>query len=73
MTPYESVVDVAKTFMGPAAESFMARQCQVGLGKSPAEITKAHFKDLAKWTETAACRFIDQPKAVDMAKRIASL
>jgi hypothetical protein len=73
MTAYESAVAVAKTYMGPAAESLMARQCQVGLGISPADITKAHLKDLAGWVEIAACRFIEHGKAVDMAKRIAAL
>jgi hypothetical protein len=68
MTPYESVLAVAKTYMGPAAESFLARQCQVGLQIDATTITKAHFK-----VEVAACRFIERSKAEDMAKRIAAL
>jgi hypothetical protein len=73
MTPYESVLAIAKTYMGPAAESFLARQCQVGLQIDATTITKAHFKDLAHKVEVAACRFIERNKAEDMAKRIAAL
>jgi hypothetical protein len=73
MTPYDSVLDIAKTYLGPAAEFFLARQCQVGLKMEAAKITKAHFKDLASTVEVAACRFIDRSKAEDMAKRIAAL
>jgi hypothetical protein len=73
MTPYDSVLEIAKTYLGPAADSFLARQCKVALGMEPAQVTKAHFKDLASSAEVAACRFIDRAKAEDMAKRIAKL
>ncbi|HEY1755119.1 MAG TPA: hypothetical protein VGG72_06955 [Bryobacteraceae bacterium] len=73
MTPYDSVLAITKTYLGPAAESFLSRQCQVGLRIEASNITKAHFKDLAHTVEVAACRFIDRPKAEDMAKRIAAL
>jgi len=73
MTPYDSVLAIAKTYLGPAAESFLSRQCQVGLKTEAAKITKAQYKDLAHTVEVAACRFIDRAKAEDMAKRIAGL
>jgi acetyl-CoA carboxylase alpha subunit len=73
MSAYDSVLAVAKTYMGPAAESFLSRQCQVGLKTEAANLTKAQFKDLAAWVEVSACRFIDRPKAEEMSKRIAAL
>jgi hypothetical protein len=73
MTPYESVLVVAKNYLGPAAESFLSRQCKLSLRIEAAQITKAHFKEFASHVEVAACRFIDRSKAEDMAKRIAAL
>jgi hypothetical protein len=73
MKPYESVLAIAKTYLGPAAESFLKRQLQVGMQLEAAQLTKAHFKELAKWLEVAACRFIERAKAEEMAKRIAIL
>jgi hypothetical protein len=73
MTPYDSVLAITKAYLGPAAESFLSRQCQIGLKVEAAQITKAHLKALAHTVEVGACRFIDRPKAEDMAKRIAAL
>jgi hypothetical protein len=73
MTPYDSVLTIAKRYMGPAAESFLAKQCQVGLQVEASKITNDHLKNLAATVEVAACRFIDRAKAEDMAKRIAAL
>lgn len=73
MTPYDSVLAIAKVFLGPAAESFLSKQCQVALKTEPAKITKAHIQDLAMSVEIAACRFIDRAKAESMAKQILAL
>jgi hypothetical protein len=73
MTPYDSVLAVTKMFLGPAAESFLLRQCQVALKTEPAMLTKAHLKELAMSSEIAACRFIDRAKAESMAKKILAL
>jgi hypothetical protein len=73
MSAYTDVLAVTKVYMGPAAESFLSRQCQVGLKTDAANLVKTQFKDLAAWVEVSACRFIDQKKAEEMAKRIAAL
>ncbi len=73
MTHYDSVLAIAKVFLGPAAESFLLKQCQVALKTEPAKMTKAHIKDLAMSVEVAACRFIDRAKAESMAKKILAL
>ena len=57
MTAYDSVLIIAKNYLGPAAESFLARQCQVGLQVEASKITTAHLKNLAATVEVAACRF----------------
>jgi hypothetical protein len=73
MSAYDSVLAVAKVYLGPAAESFVSRQCQVGLKTDAVNLTAAQFKDLASWVEVAACRFLDRQKAEEMSKRIAAL
>jgi hypothetical protein len=73
MRPYDALLAVAKFYLGPAAESFLARQCQLVLKIEAPKITKAHFKDLAFAVEVAAVRFLDRVKAEEMAKRIAAL
>ncbi len=73
MKPYERVLTVAKFYLGPAAESFLARQCQVGLKIEAAAITPPHYKALGSWLEVAACRFIEPAKALEMGNRIAAL
>ena len=72
MNPYGAVLAITKNYLGPAAESFLSRQCQL-LKFEATQITKDHCKDLAAAVEIAACRFIERAKAEDMAKRIAAL
>jgi hypothetical protein len=73
MKPYDSLLAVTKNFLGPAAESFLARQCLLVLKIDAKQITKAQFKDLASAVEIAACRFVEGAKAQEMANRILKL
>jgi hypothetical protein len=71
--PYDRVLSIVKHYLGPAAEAFLARQCQVALKREASAISSADFKALGSWVEVSACRFIESPKALEMGKRIASL
>jgi hypothetical protein len=73
MRPYDALLALTKIYLGPAAESFLGRQCQLALKIEAPKITKAQFKDLAYVVEVAACRFLDRGKAEEMSKRIAAL
>ena len=73
MKPYDRVLAIARHYLGPAAESFLARQCQLVLKVDAVAMTPGHFKDLAHHVEVAACRFIEGSKAKEMATRIATL
>lgn len=73
MKPYDRVLAIAKCYLGPAAESFLSRQCKIQLKIEATNLTNAHFKELAAWVEIAACRLIEAEKAAGMAKRIAVL
>lgn len=73
MRPYDSLLALTKLYLGPAAESFLGRQCQLVLKIEATKIAKPQFKDLAFAVEVAACRFLDRVKAEEMSKRIAAL
>jgi hypothetical protein len=71
--PYDRVLAVSKHYLGPAAESFLARHCQLALKIEAAALTSGHFKALGSWVEVSACRFIEPAKALEMGNRIAAL
>ena len=73
MSPYDRILAVAKFYLGPAAESFLERQCKTHLKIDATSLTVAHFMALASCAEIAACRFIETDKAAAMAKRISML
>ena len=73
MRPYDRVLAIAKFYLGPAAESFLERQCKMHLKIDATSLTVAHFKALASCAEIAASRFIETDKAVAMAKRMSVL
>lgn len=73
MSVYRDVSDVGATYMGPAAEPFIGRQCALYLKIQPRALTKQHLPELAKWIAVAGTRFLDAAKAKEMAARIAAL
>ncbi len=72
-TTYEKVVAVAKTYLGPATESFITRQCRSHLKKEPAQLMSADLAALAKWVEVGAGLVMDPGKATELAKKVAAL
>jgi hypothetical protein len=73
MKPYDRVLSIAKFYLGPAAESFLERQCKLHLKIDALQITLAHLKAFGALIEVAAVRFIDPAKAKAMAQRITAL
>jgi hypothetical protein len=70
---YEKVVSVSKTYLGPATESFISRQCKSHLKKEPAQLMSSDLAALAKWMEVGAGLVMEQGKATELAKKVASL
>ena len=69
----DKVVAVSKTYLGPATESFLARQCQGHLHIEMSTLNQSHLKELAKWVEVGAALIMDAGKAAELSKKIASL
>jgi len=70
---YERVVELCKPYMGPAAGSFIDRICSMYLKVPPAQLEKSNLTDLAKWVEVGGLRFMEEPKAKELAARVAQL
>jgi len=71
MSVYQDVTTVSKTFLGPAAEQFIARQCQLHLKIEPAALSKAHLSALSRHVEVAGIRYMDEAKSKELARKIA--
>ncbi len=69
----DKVLEITKPYMGPAAESFLIRQCQSHLHLELSALQPAQLKDLAKWVEIGAKLLMDAGKAADLSKKIAAL
>jgi hypothetical protein len=67
------VLDMSKSYLGPAAESFLSRQCRGHLKIELTALTSANLKELATWVEVGAGLVMDQAKAVELAKKIAAV
>jgi len=73
MTVYERVVSVSKTYLGPATEAFIARQCKSHLKKEAPDLAAADLANLAKWLEIGAGLLMDQGKASELATKVRAL
>jgi hypothetical protein len=70
---YDKVMAISKPYLGPATESFLARQCKGHLNIEVSQLSAAHLKDLAKWVEVSGALVMDAAKAADLGKKIAAL
>jgi hypothetical protein len=72
MALYDEVVSVSKTYLGPATEQFLARQCKI-LKLDARAITNKDLAALAKWVEIGAGMVMDPGKAKELALKVKSL
>lgn len=69
----DRILEVSKPYLGPAAESFLARQCKSHLNIEMSALGPTNMKDLAKWVEQSGALIMDGPKAAELAKKIAAM
>ena len=72
MALYDEVVSVSKTYLGPATEQFLVRQCKI-LKLDARSITSRDLAALAKWVEIGAGMVMDAGKAKELALKVKSL
>jgi hypothetical protein len=70
---YEKALALCKPYLGPAAESFIARQCKSHLKIEPALLAASHLVELAKWMGIGAALVMDAAKAAELSKKMAAL
>jgi hypothetical protein len=68
---YQDVTTVSKNFLGPAAEQFITRQCQLHLKIEAQMLNKSHLAELARAVEIAGVRYMEAAKSKELADRIA--
>lgn len=69
----QKVVAISQPYLGPATESFLARQCKSHLKTDLAAVTQSQMKELAKWVEVSAGLIMDSAKAAELARKLAAL
>jgi len=61
---YQSIVEIAKTYMGLIAEEYLARRCRVSLDKSdPTDLEPDDLDRLAAGIDMTAGAYISEEKA----------
>ena len=73
MALYDSAIEAAKPYMGPAAEKFMTRQIKEHLGIEPANLTVDNLPDLASWCISSGKLVMGEDKAKELADKVKAL
>ena len=68
----DKVLALSKPYLGPATESFLARQCTGHLKIELAALTPAHLPELAKWVTNSGAMIMDGAKAAELGKKISA-
>lgn len=62
---YQRVVETTHTYLGPAAERFIARQVQNHLHKPPEELTHADLSRLVDWIRLAVSFLTEDSQIIE--------
>ncbi len=69
----DKVLALSKPYLGPAAESFITRQCKLFLKIEMTALAPANLKELANCFEVGGRSIMDPAKATELAKKIAAI
>ena len=61
---YNEVVDLTKSYLGPAAERFITRQIKTHLNKNPEELSPEDLAKLADWIKVAIALLTEDAQIV---------
>lgn len=62
---YKQVIGITESYLGPAADRFVARQVSFHLKKKPAQISKADLPKLAEWMKVSLGLLTEDKTMVD--------
>jgi hypothetical protein len=70
---YDEVVEVAKTYIGPVAERFVARQVTSHLNLTVERLEAQHLEELGKWCYLSGRLIMEEARAQEFAGRVKGL
>jgi hypothetical protein len=70
---FSNIINIAKLYMGPAAEAFIKRQIKGHLKIEPEMLNNQHVNDLAKWCQVSAGLLMEKEKAREFGEKIREL
>jgi hypothetical protein len=73
MSIEQDCITVLTNHLGPAAPSFLSRQCKFHLKKEPADLLKADLEELAKWVYIGVSLTLDKTVAEEVKTNILAL
>ena len=73
MTLYDEVLDVAKDYLGAAAQKFVNIQIRKRLKMEPHQLTAQHLEELAKWCYASAKPVMRHERAEEFSRRVLAL
>ncbi|MFO8101153.1 MAG: hypothetical protein R6U37_03150 [Dehalococcoidia bacterium] len=73
MALYDEVIDVARSYLGPAATKFVNRQVRAHLEIDGSQLTYSDIDELAEWCYTSSKVLMDEMKAREFSEQIRAL
>ncbi len=73
MALYDEVVNMARSYMGPAAKKFVDRQIRAHLEIDGSELTYSDLEELAEWCYTSSKLLMNDYRAREFSGQILSL
>lgn len=73
MSIEQECVSILTNHLGPAAPSFLSRQCKFHLKKEPADLLKTDLDELAKWVYIGVSLTLDKTIAEQAKQNILAL
>ena len=72
MSLYDNVLNVARPYLGPAAEKFLSRQID-HLDTDAQNMASQHLDELAKWCLSSGKLIMDESKAQELSQKVKAL
>ena len=73
MALYNDVIDLARPYLGPAAEKFVSRQISGHLNVEANQLGNHHLEELSKWCFMSGKLVMPEPKAQEFSRKVKSL
>ncbi len=73
MALYDNLLEVARPYLGPAAEKFVQRQITTHLCVSPKQLTGQNLEELSKWCLISGKLVMAEAKAQEFSQKVKSL